>query len=586
LKISFTADGIMRITYLSRLSRLNSMDDRVGKVWFIAFESKGVYKVGGLGEVAGSMTKALASKNLKVALIMPSHGVAKDEAIRKRLGLSEIHVFKFEALGKNYEITIHKGLLDGVELYIVSGASGEAENILENPVVYADGITEPKAALLARTMNVLYEVAEWKPNVVHINDWHAVPSGIALKLYSVEKRLRIPLLFQIHLYCGKWVDKKYLSDFCGLDMETKLEISLDGEAEKYTLERLYALSGGILERLAAYISDIVATVSESYLRKDENNILQNIGFQFEKKSTYIYNGCDWRLEEIMNDISKRHGEEIEEYLGVKVERADRKLLRKYLLEKALGELPENEPIIKDEYLAELIKELKGSIVNSAGKPLPFRNDGPLIITTGRTSVQKGLDVLMKAVPRVLKVYPKAKFLFLLLPVRGGESLMKELFDEACQYPENVRIIYGITPSIYNLAHVAATLYAAPSRWEPFGIMALESMAVGTPVVASRVGGLSETILDLREYGVEGTGLLVLKDSVENLAEAIISLISLMEEERANKILYEELKNLAYVGISERIRGNCIKRVEESFRWIKVADMAINAYNNALLKAKG
>ncbi|RLE66002.1 MAG: hypothetical protein DRJ38_02785 [Thermoprotei archaeon] len=561
------------------------MQYKVERIWFIAFESKGIYKVGGLGEVAGSMTKALTSKNLKVALIMPSHGVIKNEKTREKIRLSEVEAFSSEVLGKEYKIAIYKGLLDSVELYVISGANEEAEKVLENPVVYADGITEPKAALLARSMSVLYDIGNWKPDIVHINDWHAVPSGMALKLYGQKIKSSIPLLFQIHLYCGKWVDRKYLSDFCGLDLRAKLRVHLNGEFKEYTLEQLYLLSEGILERLAAYISDVVATVSESYLKKDENNILRNIGFQFENKSTYIYNGCDWRLEEILDNVLERHREGIEEYLGVEADHADRKLLRKYFLEKALGELPENEPIIKDEYLARLIKELKGPIANDVGKPLPFEEDGPLIITTGRTSVQKGFDVLMKAIPHILKIYPTAKFLFLLLPVRGGESLVKELFTEACKYPRNVRVIFGITPSIYHLAHIAATLYAAPSRWEPFGIMALESMAVGTPVVASRVGGLSETILDLKEHGIEGTGFLVPKDSIEDLARAIISLISLMEE-KADNVLYQELKKLACTGVSIRIRNNCIRRVEENFRWIKVADMAINAYNNALLKAQG
>ena len=59
------------------------MQYKVERIWFIAFESKGIYKVGGLGEVAGSMTKALTSKNLKVALIMPSHGVIKNEKTRE-----------------------------------------------------------------------------------------------------------------------------------------------------------------------------------------------------------------------------------------------------------------------------------------------------------------------------------------------------------------------------------------------------------------------------------------------------------------------------------------------------------------------
>jgi len=562
------------------------MQTRARKIWFIAFESKGVYKVGGLGEVAGSITRALASKNLRVALIMPSHGVARDKKLREKFKLTEVSAVDFKVMETSYRVTVYKGFLDNVDLYLFSGGNREAEKILENPVVYAEGVTESKAALLARSIHLLYEHGEWKPDVVHINDWHAVPAGIAIKLHAWRKGTYLPLLFQIHLYCGKWVDQNYLFNFCGIDPNDEIDVRLNGVFGRYTLEQIYSMSRGVLERLAAYVSDVIATVSESYLKRDEGSILQNIGFQFEGKSTYIYNGCDWELGEIVKKILESHGEKIGEFLGVSdLGSVDRVQLRKYLLEKALGELPENEPIIRDDYLAELIKELKGPIVDDKGKPLAFKKDGPLIITTGRTSVQKGIDVLLKAVPQILESYPEAKFLLLLLPVRGGESLIKEIFEEACKYPENVRVVYGVTPSIYHLAHVAATLYAAPSRWEPFGIMALEAMAVGTPLVASKVGGLSETILDLREHGLKGTGLLVPRDNPEELAVAIVSLISVMEE-RAEKVLYYELKALVSPGVAHEIRESCVRRVEENFRWSKVADMAINVYNKALQKVKG
>ena len=564
----------------------------VKNIWFISFESKGIYKVGGLGEVAGSITQALAEKDLNVALVMPSHGVVKDEKLRKSLQLEKVGFVRTYAYGIEYLISVYEGKLGKVKVYLISGGNENAEKILENPVVYADGITEPKAALLARTLDFLYDFSEWIPDIVHINDWHAVPAGIAIRQHTEAKESPMPLLFQIHLYGGKYVSLNYLREFCGINPEFEMNIWLEGEQREYTFKEIYDMSGGILERIAAYISDVVATVSESYLKKDEGNVLQCIGWHFEDKSTFIYNGCDWFYDKIIANILEKHGEKIREFIGIEdLSQLTRRHLRKYLLEKALGELPESEPIIKDDYLADIVKRLRGPIVNEDGKTLAFGEEGPLVIITGRTSTQKGLDTLIRSIPAVLDYYPNAKFLFLLLPVRGGERLIEEIFAEACKYSNSVRIVYGIVPYIYFLAHVAATVYAAPSRWEPFGIMALESMAVGTPVAASRVGGLSETILDLREHGLNGTGLLVPKDNPEELAKAITSLISLMETENVDelrvlkeKIQYPELKNLLSRDVGRKIRESCLKRIED-FRWIKIADMAIKVYNIAINRRK-
>src|SRR5437879_9777296 len=106
--------------------------------------------------------------------------------------------------------------------------------------------------------------------------------------------------------------------------------------------------------------------------------------------------------------------------------------------------------------------------------------------TGRLSPQKGIDILLDAVPLVRKAIPETRFLLFLLPSNDSD-LARTTLDKAEKYPDNVRVILGRHPSIYLLSHLAADVYAMPSRSEPFGISALEAMVTGNPVVGTSVG---------------------------------------------------------------------------------------------------
>ena len=79
-----------------------------------------------------------------------------------------------------------------------------------------------------------------------------------------------------------------------------------------------------------------------------------------------------------------------------------------------------------------------------------------------------------------------------------------------------------------LAHLSSDVYCCPSRWEPFGIVALEAMASKIPVVATYVGGLMESMLHLEDHPKEGTGLLCPNEDVDALKFALVSLITTMQ----------------------------------------------------------
>jgi starch synthase len=213
--------------------------------------------------------------------------------------------------------------------------------------------------------------------------------------------------------------------------------------------------------------------------------------------------------------------------------------------------------------------------------------------TGRLSPQKGVDLLLDAVPLVRSVIPETKFLLFLLPSNDSD-LTKRTLEKAEKYPDNVRVILGRHPPIYLLSHLAADVYAMPSRSEPFGISALEAMITGNPIVGTRVGGITETVLDMSTNGESGTGILVAPENVPKLAESLVSLLTIMQldeqsqkgkEDRARlsrKIPLEPIARIAFKNrnLGSKLRENCRDRVLKKFRWTNAGQMALARYSAA------
>ncbi|MEM2617607.1 MAG: glycosyltransferase, partial [Thermofilaceae archaeon] len=143
--------------------------------------------------------------------------------------------------------------------------------------------------------------------------------------------------------------------------------------------------------------------------------------------------------------------------------------------------------------------------------------------------------------------------------------------------------------IYALAHLAADAFAVPSRWEPFGLSAVEAMAAGVPVAASGVGGLKETIVDLRSDPSGGTGYLVPPENPAELARALASLLAVTAREdlEASGVLERaESFGLPKPSLSDsELRARCAARAAV-FSWAKAAERLEEIYRDALIRARG
>ncbi len=173
---------------------------------------------------------------------------------------------------------------------------------------------------------------------------------------------------------------------------------------------------------------------------------------------------------------------------------------------------------------------------------------PMVLFVGRMVYQKGVDLLVSAIPHVLSYYPNAKFVF------AGDGEMRGQVEE-----QSVRI--GVKHACRFLGHVngwrlkdlfkSTDCVCVPSRNEPFGIVILEAWSAGKPVVASANGGPSEIVW----HEING---LKIADNPESIAWGIGS-------------LFEDFDDARWMGSNGRIAA------ESVFSWDIIADEVVSIY---------
>ncbi len=572
---------------------------KASNVWMLSYECAGIAQAGGLGEAVAGLAKTLATDyNLKVTVLLPSHGRHSDPHIKESYNLQEEtrfigHGSRIGVNGIRYRFLsgVETGVHDNVRFVLVKGLDAPTSHWLDAPLLYDHDVTFEKMALFARTVKLYSEYLlsmqrqTELPDLVHAHDWHMVPAGVALKQHLWERRSPIPLIFTVHLLSHTTLPWHYGSeDWCGIkDLPHRVRLS-QNRTRTLTYRRVWeAQCGNSLERFGSYEADYVTSVSESYLTHD---VLGYVGDVIKGKSGHVYNGCDWNYDSIESAVvTQKNALTAGPQQRESVNRWD---LRRLLLTSAIAQ---GSTSVEDD-----ITESSTGAANSRGANTvePFHSDGPLVLMTGRLSPQKGADLLLDAVPLVTKVVPSAKFLLFLLP-SNDEVQRGMISDEASAYPENVRVIFAKNRPIYMMSHVAADVYAMPSRSEPFGISALEAMVTGNPVVGSDIGGIRETVVDITSDKEPGTGILFPVEDTRELADSLSSILLLMQVdeqtqrgeidpvELARKIPTKLLARMVDQNprLGSTIRENCKHRVDRNFRWKNAGEMALDRYEAAM-----
>ncbi|MFX1364234.1 MAG: glycosyltransferase [Promethearchaeota archaeon] len=588
------------------------MTEEKQNIWIFTFEYAGIAKVGGLGEVPANQTKHLAN-DYDITVFIPSHGQL--EMLRKSHQLEKL---PFNCVGQinpspfgtnnpetSYNISFYKMRINNVNIIILCGENPFTSKFIDDKIVYNPDTLSGKICLFSIGMRCYIDFLidnsrEKIPEIIHIHDYHSVIAFIGIKQILAKNGLDVGSLITIHLLT--W--PRYPIDFfrtCGID-HTPITIHLKEGLKTLKFHEIFSICERMSERyqhptvelIGAFVSDLVTTVSQSYLKSD---IIPNCGRDLiEFKSNFVWDGCDWNYNKILKQVLNNHEQEIRYVLNITSEKdvtlAD---MKEYLLTYKLSHLDKS-PLIQSEKVLTVINEItNGNELTEKGYIKSFNESGPLVITTGRISPQKGFETILDAIPFIIEVIPNAKFLFLILPTDYSLNEIRKYAHYIKNYPNNLRIIYGVATDIFHLAHISSDVYCALSRWEPFGIIALEAMSVKLPVIATKVGGFQESIIDIRHFPEIGTGILIEKDNPQQFAEALISLFKLKEisEKVKDKEDIYEVENFRIVNqipdkileslvlldpnYYNKVRENCHRRVENNFRWKIVSKKLINLY---------
>ena len=433
------------------------------KILLVASECAPFVKTGGLADVVGALPKALAVNGGEARVIMPLYPALKglaDEA-SKQMGLGTLFGGPARLVAVNAE-GIDLLLLDAPHLY----ERGAGIYLDESGKDWVDN-AHRFAALSEAAARVAVEGFDgWTPDVLHAHDWQA---GLA-PWYLRQRGSDIPCVMTIHNIAFQGVFAPENIKPLNLDPDG---FSVDGY--EYW-GKISTLKAGIVA------SDRVTTVSPTYARELK---LPEFGMGFEG----LLQARKADLVGILN--------------GIDLDIWD----------------PSNDPAIVEGYTP---RTLKRKAINRAALEKRFNlnsnPDAPLFCVISRLTSQKGLDLLLQALPTLV-----ARGARLALLGSGDKALEQAFSRAAANYPGAVGTIIGYDEQLSHLMQAGADAILIPSRFEPCGLTQLYGLRYGTLPVVAHTGGLADTVIDANDAAIKAgcaTGFQFAPTTVDALSQAI------------------------------------------------------------------
>ena len=413
------------------------------KILFAAAEASPFIKVGGLGDVAGALPKALVEKGHDVRVVLPLYSSIKWEMREK---CQYIKYFYFMHGWRNCYCGIFEANIDGVIYYLVDN-----EYYFKRRAPYGEFDDGERFAFFSRAVLEILPQVDFFPDIIHCDDWHtaAVPVYLDAQYRWRDGYEYIRTVFSIHNieFQGKY-GLDTLGSVFALPPDWESVVEHDG---------CLNLMKGAIERANA-----VNTVSETYA----NEILDPY-FSFGLDT--ILRPRRYKLSGIVNGIDvKAFDPATDPAIAVNYDidtRAD-KVENKLALQKELG--------------------------------LAVDPDIPMIGMVGRLTSQKGIDLMYPIMEELMKHEVQ-------LVVLGTGYAEIEDFMRFCDaaYHDKMRAMITFSSSMAQKIYSGADLFLMPSKSEPCGLAQLISMRYGTIPVVHAVGGLKDTVVPYNP--AEGTG---------------------------------------------------------------------------------
>ena len=405
-------------------------------VLFLAAEAEPFVKVGGLGDVAGTLPRALRALSnddikLDVRLVLPHHSVIRSDGFRP------VGMYSIPRGTAEVQVEVYEGNLDGMPVYFISG-----DPIRASGTVYSSNNTldAEKYAFFSCAALELPRQLNWEPNIIHVNDWHTALAAYAnlVKRWN-EKTRRVFSLVTIHNL-----------PFLGPNVRENLEeygLPL-ANTDLPEWARVMPMPLGL------WASDAMVAVSPTYadeiLHEEFGSGLQNF-FRSRVDSLHgILNGLD------MTSFD-----------------------------------PQTDPTLAANFSAgtlDLRSRNKAALQERVG--LPIDPNIPLLGMVSRMDQAKGIDIALKG----LKIMAKQDWQLVLLG--AGDLKLEEAAKKLQEaLPDRVRVETRYDAKLARQIYGGSDIFLMPSRYEPCGISQMIAMRYGSVPLVRAVGGLHDTVTD-------------------------------------------------------------------------------------------
>ena len=440
-------------------------------ILFVVAEMAPLVKVGGVGDVGGSLPRALRRLGHDVRVALPFYKTI-DRGIAQ------------EALASANGATLWRAEHDGMPLYLL-----EDERFFGRDNVYA--YDDDVERFLAFCDGLLANAGAlgWTPDVIHMHDWHTglLAARLAEGPHAWSNAATV---FTIHNlgYRGEFTE--------AFAREHALAISTRALPENMQAVEAYSsLAQGILH------SAIVSTVSPTYAREivepldvpPWRALLDSLRIRRVKTQSLapLLKRLGGRLAGILNGIdTDEYDPSRDAHLAVQydADSLDKRVANKTVLQQTLG--------------------------------LPA-DGAPLIGMVTRLFDQKAPDLAVAAIEKLL---PEAKFQFVVLG-SGAPEYEQQLADLAARYPDRVAVRLAFDYTLGQKIYGGSDIFIMPSRYEPCGLGQMIAMRYGAVPVVRRTGGLADSVSQYDPANGSGTGFLFDALTPDALAGALSGALS-------------------------------------------------------------
>lgn len=474
------------------------------QIVFASAECAPFVKTGGLGDVAGSLPAALVRAGAEVIVMVPKYATIKDEYKAQMEHFSDFYV----SLGwRNEYCGLEKLEHDGVTYMFIDNERYFARDY---PYGFFDDGERFAFFSKAITESLQHLPAGFECDILHCNDWQTALAPVFLREFYQGLPLydRVKTVFSIHnvAFQGQFSDT-VMEDILGVAHipAAASQLRCDACSINYMLGALrYA--------------DAITTVSPTYANEIQTP-------EFGEGLDGVLRERSYALQGILNGIDVAGFDPA----------TDKRIVANYTVEDRSG---------KAVCKAKLQEELG----------LEVRDDRPLMVMVTRLTRQKGMDLVMYALDRILSGGVQVAVLG--TGDRDYEDGLRYFQDK---YPGTMAARIEFDPALSQRMYAAADMFLMPSKFEPCGLSQIIAMRYGTLPIVRETGGLKDTVQPYNEFTGEGTGFSFSNFNGDEMGDAVFRAARLFWD---NRDAWNQLVTQA---------------MSQDFSWTRSADKYLDLY---------